>query len=246
MGAVTIYGVAIENTGARIENNTFSVSNNGSGGLITMLVTDSGVGAGFLHNDVGGLIIRNNSFVATAPAKTTGVAYEGIYVNYNAVVEPPSGNVLIRNNTFEGDIFRAIGTERDNMIISGNTASSTLDPGASLLEAYRGIDVMSTSGNLNPNQNNVQILSNGITDFLWGISLGHTTKCDNLTGISVLRNTITTCDVGVQVNNCAAGIVVNHNSIDGNTFGLQNDDDSKAVLDAQNNWWGKGKWSYTC
>jgi len=252
-GIETVYGISVENTGAVIYNNTIRAENVGNAtgdqGLVTLLVTASS-GVNFdPNNDVGGLHIYNNDFTTSVGYESIYPDVEGIYVNYNSIFELSDaaiGNVTIddnevvdNGNTFTSLLWRSICTERGNTLIEGNTISSTLTPGEAL--AYRGIDVCSPGANLNPGQDNVDIIDNHVSGYLWGISLSTTSATQHLTNVSVTGNTITANTIGVKVRADADEIVVNYNSISGNTsFGIQNDDavtKASAALDATNNWW---------
>ena len=223
-------GIAVGAADVEIYDNAFVSTDDGTGfsaGWCTAIET-YGAWAG----DVSGLYIHDNTFTSNTG---TDKGSEGIYINYNSGNPNPTGTVTISNNAFGGQIFRAITTERSKTTITGNTISSSYAAGAAFNLALRGIDVSSTAGNLNPNQDRVSITVNTVNGFYQGIKLGGTGI--TLTNIIVTRNSVQTCDTGVAVYSSANGVVVNFNNITGNALGVDNRD-SANTLYAKNNWWG--------
>ena len=225
-------GIIVGAANVEIYENSFVIKDDGSGDGWGVSIETYGTWAG----DVSGLYIHDNTFTSTTG---TDKGSEGIYINYNPDIPDPSGTVTIANNTFGGQIFRAITTERSKTTISGNTISSSYAPfveGNPYSAALRGIDISSTVDNLNPNQDTVVMTGNTINGFYWGFCLGATGNI--LTNISVTNNTVETNTVGIKVRSSAGGVVVNNNNINGNTlYGVENADTDN-TLDATNNWWG--------
>ena len=151
--------------------------------------------------DVSGLNIHDNSFTSLV----SGISgYEGIYVNLDA----GTGNITIDNNLFNGDLIRAISTERAHTQITLNTIITNFAPG--IPGGYQGINVRITSTG-----NPLDVSVNGNT--IKGVSAGK--------GFSK----------GVYVKS-ANGVLVNQNVITGNTVALDNDDTLE--LNAEYNYWG--------
>ncbi|MDH4268917.1 MAG: right-handed parallel beta-helix repeat-containing protein [Dehalococcoidia bacterium] len=180
--------------------------------------------------DVSGLNIHNNSLTPLFSGSTAG--YEGIYINYSVA----TADVTIADNTFGGEVVRAITTECSDTVISGNTIITGLGPG--LPGGYIGILVRDYFGVA---QDSVSIVGNTVKGsasgkgFQVGIQIGRTGQ--TLTNISVTRNTVQDNETGVLVRASAGGVGVNYNNIAGNTeLGLNNTDSVK--LDALYNWWG--------
>ena len=228
-------GIAVGAANVEIYDNTFVSTDDGTGnspGWCTSIET-YGAWAG----DVFGLNIHDNTFTSTTG---TDKGSEGIYINYNGDNPDPAGTVTIADNTFGGQIFRAISTERSKTTISGNTITSSYAPNPAFNAALRGIDVFSPDANQNPSIDTVVITNNSVNGFWQGIRLGDNAESttDILTNISVTNNTVEMNTTGIRVYVTANGVVVNNNNIDGNTvYGVDNIDTAN-TLDATSNWWG--------
>jgi hypothetical protein len=177
-----------------------------------------------------GLNIHDNNFAPLVSNSTAG--YEGIYINYSVA----TAGVTIADNTFGGEIVRAITTECSDTVISGNTIITDLAPG--LPGGYMGILVCDY---FLAAQDSVSVIGNTVKGsasgkgFQKGIVIGKTGQ--TLTNISVTRNTVQDNETGILVRSSAGGVVVNYNNVAGNTqLGLNNTDSVK--LDALYNWWG--------
>ena len=225
-------GIAVGAANVEIYDNTFVSTDDGTGnspGWSTSIETYGQHGG-----DVSGLNIHNNTFTSTTG---TDKGSEGIYINYNLNNPTPAGTVTITNNTFGGQIFRAISTERSKTTISGNTITSSYAPNPVFNAALRGIDVFSPNANRNPNLDAIVITDNNVNGFWQGIRLGDSGG-DILTNISVTENTVEMNTTGIRVYVTANGVVINNNDISGNTtYGVENTD-TATTLDATNNWWG--------
>jgi len=222
-------GIIVGAANVEIYENSFVIKDDGSGDGWGVSIETYGKWAG----DVSGLNIHHNTFTSTTG---TDKGSEGIYINYNSNNPTPAGTVTIANNTFGGQIFRAITTERSKTTISGNTISSSFAAGAAFNAAYLGISISSPGANLNPNQDTVVMTGNTVNGFYEGVRLGGTGN--NLTNISVTGNMVETNTTGIKVYVSADGVVVNFNNINGNTlYGVENADTAN-TLDATHNWWG--------
>jgi parallel beta-helix repeat protein len=227
-------GITVGVANVEIYDNAFVATDDGTGnsaGWCTMIET-----YGQWGGDISGLNIHNNTFTSTTG---TDKGSEGVYINYNQnVVE--AGTATIANNTFGGQIFRAITTERSNTTITGNTIGSSFAASPAFNAALRGIDVFSSGRN--PNIDTVAITGNTINGFWQGIHLG--ASGDVLTNISVANNTVKMNTTGVKVDLSANGVVVKNNSIiDNTTYGVHNADTTN-TLDATYNWWGDASGPY--
>jgi hypothetical protein len=183
--------------------------------------------------DISGLNIHDNNFTHLG----AGVAgYEGIYIN----LDEGTDVATVQHNNFNGNIVRAITTERSVTTIEGNVITTDLVPG--LPGGYQGINV----GGVNAgNVMNVSVTNNVVNGsasgrgFMYGIKLGFSST-STFTNVAVTSNTIQMNEVGVFVKFSADGVKVNLNNIYGNTnYGVSNAD--SATLDAEYNWWGDEK-----
>ena len=75
--------------------------------------------------DISGLHIHHNSFTHLAAATGTE-AYEAIFLNHQSDATDPNNPVIIGNNTFSGNLLRAVTTERSHTTIRDNTLSTDL------------------------------------------------------------------------------------------------------------------------
>lgn len=75
--------------------------------------------------DIAGLHIHHNAFTHLAPATGTE-AYEAIFLNHQSDDTDPNNPVIIGNNTFSGNLLRAVRTERSDTTIRDNTLSTDL------------------------------------------------------------------------------------------------------------------------
>jgi len=178
--------------------------------------------------DVSGLSIHDNAFTnyGTGP-----IGYEGIYINR----DEGTGAITIEDNEFTGDIIRGVTVERSNATISGNTLTPTGG------YKWTGVLVMDVGGWYDVGaeaQDNIVITSNTIDGFVNGIKVGPSDHLQVLTNISITNNTIhNSGNAGVLVRASADGVVVNFNSLEGNSvYGVENTD-ADVELDATCNWW---------
>jgi hypothetical protein len=187
--------------------------------------------------DISGLNIHDNTFNSLS---TGNAGYEGIYLN----LDTGTGSVIIQNNQFMGDIFRAITTERSNTIISGNTITTNLIPSGSSYTgtgSWQGVNI-GGANNIN-SVTNVNVSSNTITGltsgkgFSYGIKLGYD-SINAFSNILIKNNQINNAgSAGIRILYNANGILVNNNNLSGNiALGIKNEDTSQ--VNAENNWWG--------
>jgi len=138
-------GMVIGGAGLEVYDNAFEVPNAITVDDISQgLQTYSGVNNPTAGQEVDGLNVHNNTFTDYG-AGTFG--FEGIYINPDTGDPTPGGALTLANNSFSGDVVRAITTERSNVAITGNTLGSDL-PVADLLDdlvytpsAWQGVNV---------------------------------------------------------------------------------------------------------
>ena len=189
------------------------------------IVTRNGV-------SVDGLVIDSNNFAVLDDMGDWG--YEGIYVNPGMVIRAGSG-ISITNNTFSGEVIRAITTEQGNALISDNTIGTTLPwmgDGFATAGAWQGINVRNV---LNQTQTDVTISDNTVDGYKTGIRLGQS-DVQVLNIIYVYGNDIINNEIGVRVLS-AGGVDVWSNNIYDNDTGFANED-TGAQPSADTNWWG--------
>ncbi len=183
--------------------------------------------------DISGLNIHDNDFTHEA-VSTAG--YEGIYINYNS----GAGTVTIDNNTFTGNILRAITTEASNTTISNN--SITTDLTAGLPGGYQGINInyalgSGTVSSITVTDNTVTGTSGG--GFLYAINFGLGSDNNTFTAISITNNDLSGNDTGIRVREDDDQVTITGNDLSSNsTFGVNNVDPTPTTLNAEANWWG--------
>ena len=218
-------GMVIGGSNVEVWGNAFKVTGAATTSEVSQAIqTKSG-------SNVSGLSIHDNTFAALASGSAAG--YEGIYINYNAATT----DVSIANNVFGGEVLRAITTECSNTSISGNTIITSLAPG--FPGGYQGIWVGAHGLQA---QDSVSVIDNIVTGsatgkgFARGIDIGKAGQ--TLTNIGITRNTVQNSGTGILVQSSADGVMINYNTIDGNTeWGVENIDTDR--LNALHNWWGK-------
>lgn len=208
-------GMVLDGTDVEIYDNSFVSQGDGDGGCVVIQTYRDDV-LGY-NSDISGLDIHDNDF-----SGTPGGQYVGVFINHTLT---GAGTVCVQNNTFSGNPYQGIVTERSNTTIKGNT-----------LQGSSGTGIIAMDWD-SRDQNNVEITGNDVSDFTKGILIGHSGDSQHMTNISVTENTVHDNDIGIQVSSAADGVVVNYNNIYGNsTYGVQNT--SGATLDAEKNWWG--------
>jgi len=183
--------------------------------------------------DISGLKFEDNN-ISNLEGASKG--YEGVYLN----LDTGTGTARVHGNDFEGNIVRAITTERSNTTISRNRVINDLGPSADPnLGGYQGINVGGVNdgsiADVTLKDNKVGGSESG-KGFQWGIKLGYDTT-SSFSSVSVEYNDVYGNEIGVRVRYGAAGVRVNRNKIHGNsTWGVLNEDATQ--LDATYNWWG--------
>jgi len=231
-------GMVIGAPNVEIYDNTFKVTAAANGDEISQAIQT------WRYNsrptvDISGLNIRNNTFTHLSAGSA---GYEGIWIN----LDTGKGAVTVRNNTFSGNVFRAITTERSNVTINSNVITTDLGPNDPGLGGWQGINVMGANG-YEPgdtcNVTTVSVTGNIIKGsasgrgFRYGIKLGYN-DASTLSAISITNNTIHMNEVGVWVRFSANGVKVTYNNIFSNTnYGVSNTYTSQTA-DAAYNWWG--------
>ena len=224
-------GVVLSGTNIEIYNNTFVFVNTGTSddedavGIQTFRDNIPGY-----NSDISGLNIHDNVFQGSMAGW-----YHGVFINHTLT---GTGTVYIRNNEFSGSIGHAVFTERDNTVIDNNVIKTDRTTAV----YGRGIYVQDWDGRT---QDNVSVTGNIVTGsaagkgFAIGIRTGRTTPIQTLTNIFISANTVTQNDVGIEVRADDSGVVINNNTISGNTtLGVKNSDLTPGSLNAENNWWG--------
>ena len=197
--------------------------------------------------NVSGLNVHDNTFTHLT-AGTWG--YEAIYINRDA---PGGILVTVQNNTFSGNLFRAVTVERSNVSVTGNSIITDLVPtvdGFATAGAYEGISVRDAGFGGPVDQTGITVTNNTIkgsgvgNGFLQGLRLGITGE--SMSSITVTGNTLSGNTTGVLVkdpgvaDNVATQITLANNNIDGNATGVNNLE-TDGALSADNNWWGSYK-----
>jgi uncharacterized delta-60 repeat protein len=170
-------------------------------------------------SDVSGLIIKENIFYGDLDG--TG---EGVYVHpYTGC-----GDVTISTNEFYGYLFSAVSIESSNVQVTGNMVDSDAAQGA------YGVRFIDPSGG--KTYGNVLIAHNRIENVQQGISIGTSTDVGSTLQATIDSNTLSSNDIGLQVQ-YGVDLIITNNTIAGNTnYGLVND--GTALVVAENNWWG--------
>ncbi|MBD3647488.1 MAG: S-layer family protein, partial [Pseudomonadales bacterium] len=183
--------ITLVGTGISITNNSL-VSLQGDpapGGVNdsqTNILIQSIAGANDPAGNIDGLTITGNSFSSDASAG--GKGYYGVYLNQQgAVVGTLAGDeVQIDTNTFSGNIWRAISTERSNVDITNNT----INPGSETLADWGGSGIAvrnfdaTTIDDVLINNNSI----GGTGAFANDVLLGYASS-DPLTNIVIAANT---------------------------------------------------------
>ncbi|MEK7542776.1 MAG: lamin tail domain-containing protein [Patescibacteria group bacterium] len=186
--------------------------------------------------DISGLNIHDNTFTSLS-AEVAG--YEGIYLN----VDTGTGTSTIQNNSFTGNIFRAITTERSKTIISGNTITNDIAPSGSSYTGIGGWQGINISGANTGAISNISVTNNTIhgsaanKGFSYGIKIGYDTG-STFNSVSVTSNAVNNSGTaGVFAKFTAIGITVDKNDLSSNGLGIKNGDGAVS-LNAVKNWWG--------
>jgi parallel beta-helix repeat protein len=225
-------GIVVGALGVFIYSNDFVMNTVNTTGDISQAIQN--------YNDVdcSTLDIRYNTFNDNLAKGSWG--YEAIYIN------PNTGVTWIEDNTFTGMCLRAITVDDNDAMqtIYNNTIETTMIPWVdwSTSGAYQGINLVGDLGTVFVQDNYIGGTSSSY-GFAQGIRVGYDNE-DTFTNISIgytdntRPNEISYNTYGILVKS-ATNVAINYNIIDGNTYGVQNDDTgAKAVLDATYNYWG--------
>ena len=225
-------GIIVGAANVEIYENSFVIKDDGSGDGWGVSIETYGAWAG----DVSGLNIHHNTFTSLTG---TDKGSEGIYINYNSAFDPPAGTVTIANNTFGGQIFRAITTERSKTTISGNTISSSFAPHYAFNAAYLGIHVSRPAVHGNPNHNTVTVKGNSVEGFFFGLFIA--TSGSTPSNTSIHHNTVDGNNTGIWVRSAANDIAIHHNTVtNSGADGMSVDGDSNSIH--HNTVTGNGGW----
>jgi len=216
-------GIVIDSPDVEIFDNEFISSQGdtpplGANDSLTnvMIQTWSGSNSG-KSSDVDGLSIHDNTFDGD------GKGYYGIFVNPQGepVGVAPADTVRIEDNSFTGNIWRAVEVERSNALIDQNNIA----PGPDTLQVWGGSGIsirnftgdpisdvtvsnntiIGTDGDLGQGFANGILLGFGAQSLEVAVS-GITTISDNETGIRVNTGTI---DIdGVAISNSTVGVLL--------------------------------------
>ena len=148
-------GIVIEGSNVEIYNNAFETTpgNDASGDEISQAIQTYS-NASIPGVDISGLYIHDNIFTSLVNGIT---GYEGIYVNPDDGINP----IRIINNTFTGDLVRAITSLRSNTTVENNQIITDFGPG--FPGGYQGINVGGGT--------NIKIIHNIIKGFSSGINV---------------------------------------------------------------------------
>ena len=207
-------GIIVGATNVEIYENSFVIKDNGTGNGWGVSIETYGQWV----PDVSGLYIHDNTFTSTTG---TDMGSEGIFINYNPNNPTPAGTVTIENNTFGGQIFRAISTGRSKTTIRGNTIRSSFTAGAAFNAAYLGIYVSGPA-------NAVGVTHNTVEGFFYGMYIN--TSGSTPSNTSVHKNTVNNNTTGIWVRSATNDIAVHHNTVNNNTTdGMLVDGDSNSI-----------------
>jgi len=200
------------------DNNFVSIATGSGYNVVMQTYRDDVLG---FNSDISSLSIHDNTF-----SGTPGGGYVGIFINHTLT---GTGTVSIADNSFSGNIVQGIFTERSNVEVSGNTLVSSVS------SSSYGILIEDFDARA---QDTVSVTDNSVSGFAVGILVGRTSpSAQDLSDVAITSNTIQGNDKGIMVRSSADGVLINSNSINGNTtYGLENTD--SAELSATNNFWG--------
>ncbi len=243
--------ILLDGSNIEIYNNTFNMK--GTTGTPIAPVNDQGPvaiqtwTAANGGTNIKGLNIHDNKFQEDSVQPLLKNGYYGAYLNVPTDGDASANRISIKDNTFDGRIWRAVTSEHSYVDIQTNTFTTTnlasWNYGKGISLHRWGPDTQISSININTN-NVIQGSGTGKIPpidkgFQYDIIVGYPGSPNTFSGISITGNTIKDASVGVRVCDGAAGVVINGNAIvDNSTYGVQNDVAVKAILDAENNWWG--------
>jgi parallel beta-helix repeat protein len=186
-------GIVLIGKNIKIYDNKFKVgAGDVSQGIQTWRATTGGL------SDISGLNISHNKFTHLSPIPVDGLGYEGIYINHQPDPSDPQNPVIIQHNSFEGELIRAITTERSHTLILDNeitTKHRSVFDGA----FPRGIQIQ----NLGPGGddiNNVTIVNNTITPDKRGyFGFGILISSGESGNTFLYGNEVENADIGISV-----------------------------------------------
>ena len=204
-------GVVLTGTDIEIDDNDFVVS----GGTPGSVAIQTWAGANALPGpeDISGLSIHDNTFTHLTP--NAGFGYEGIFINPQTDAEDPANPVVITDNTFSGDMYRAIGTVRDYVTIGGTGNTLETDLPVSTVATFGGkvpLGIKVFGGD------NVSVLDNVMDDSGFGVfNVGITIQGGAVTASDVTDNTVEdSAEHGIHLKAGADGWVVVGNTLGDN------------------------------
>lgn len=189
------------------------------------------------YGNLSGVQIYGNRFTGTPED-----GYSGIYINgaVNGGNVTARGHLVIRDNTFLGNVQRAIAVETSYTDILRNTIVTNLP----VANTYSGIQIRSGQPAGSNAANKITIQSNVVSGFTCGLKLGMNVAIygvdQNLTDVVVKSNVILGGTTGVLVMSGAENVKLSGNQFVGMTgLAVSNTDgDLTAILNAKSNWWG--------
>jgi parallel beta-helix repeat protein len=138
--------------------------------------------SGLPYSDITGLIIKENVFKATEDA-----LYVGVFINHDATGKK---KVVVKENEFDGTMFYAIVTERNNTVIKENKmVQATTGTGSAIV--VMDWDELP--------QEKVIVKENEIEGFDRGIVIGHSSLTQKLSKIIVKENELKENNIGIQL-----------------------------------------------
>ncbi len=236
-------GIVLSGTNIEITGNAFVASNgngapnsategSGSNDSNTNIFIQTYRDTAKADSNVDGLQITNNTF-----AGGNDKGYYGVFINHQGAAV--NADVTVSGNTFTGNIWRGISTERDQTRILNNKI--TTDTDRSL--GWTGSGVMVADYN-SRDIDDVTIRGNTITGasasagFFEGVRIGFTGVTAAYTNILVDQNFSTRNSYNLRVNDSADGVTVQDNDLSGASMKSADNLDGGATLNASSNWWG--------
>ena len=186
-------GIVLDGTDIEISDNAFLV---GAGDISQAIQSWASSPVG-LADDISGLNIHNNTFSHLAPLPVGGHGYEGIFINPQINPEDSTNPISISNNTFSGELIRAITVDsRSFAVIHGNTISTI--HGVEFTVLPRGIQLGRSGGTL---ANNMHVLKNSITAVTasGGVFVTAILVTSKATNVKVVFNAVVDAETGVEV-----------------------------------------------
>jgi hypothetical protein len=163
-------GIVLVGTNIEIDNNCFEAGT-GAGSQAIQTWAFSNATQNPLK-DISGLKIHHNTFTNRSPVNAGGDfdSYEGIYINPQGdTINPAKSPVVISDNEFSGQMFRAITVDgRSRVIITRNDISTYLTKTITVLPNFpRGIQLTDNYATSAATTGDILVLGNDIKSSDW-------------------------------------------------------------------------------